>query len=180
MATSASVARRSSRATTLARREAITAYLFIAPYLITAGIFTFGVLMYVFYTSFTNLSASFAAASARFVGLDNYIRALRDSEFRIALANVFWYFVLVTTLQTIGAILLATLLNVKLKGMRIYRTMLYAPCAPASSTISWEPTSPGCKIHGHYSLRSMGCSAFKPTTCRISSAGQASPGLRSC
>jgi len=137
MATSAqSVARRSSHATTLARREALTAYLFIAPYLITAGIFTFGVLFYVFYTSFTSLTDSFAAASARFVGLDNYIRAFRDSEFRIALSNVFWYFVIVTTLQTIGAILLAVLLNAKLRGIRIYRTMLYAPSVASAVVMS--------------------------------------------
>jgi multiple sugar transport system permease protein len=137
MATSAPVARpRSSRAATLARREAITAYLFIAPYLISAGIFTFGVLVYVFYTSFTNLSASFAAASAKFVGLDNYIRAFQDQEFRISLVNVFWYFVVVTTLQTIGAILLAVLLNAKLRGMRIYRTMLYAPSVASAVVMS--------------------------------------------
>lgn len=137
MATSAPVARpRSSRTTTLARREAITAYLFIAPYLISAGIFTFGVLAYVFYTSFTNLSASFAAASAKFVGLANYIRAFQDQEFRISLVNVFWYFVVVTTLQTIGAILLAVLLNAKLRGMRIYRTMLYAPSVASAVVMS--------------------------------------------
>src|SRR5215212_8082265 len=118
MATSAPVARpRSRSAATLARREAVTAYLFIAPYLITAGIFTFGVLVYVFYTSFTNLTAAYAAQSARFVGLANYIRAFQDSEFRIALGNVFWYFVIVTTFQTIGAILLAVLLNSRLTGL---------------------------------------------------------------
>ena len=136
MATSAPTAPSGSRAATLARREAITAYLFIAPYLITAGIFTFGVLAYVFYTSFTNLSASFAAASAKFVGFDNYIRAFNDSEFRIALSNVFWYFVIVTTLQTIGAIFLAVLLNAKLRGMRIFRTMLYAPSVASAVVMS--------------------------------------------
>jgi len=137
MATSARVGGRSgSRAATLARREALTAYLFIAPYLITAGIFTFGVLAYVFYTSFTNLTASFAAANAKFVGLDNYIRAFRDPEFRVSLANVFWYFVIVTTLQTIGAILLAVLLNARLRGMRVFRTMLYAPSVASAVVMS--------------------------------------------
>src|SRR6478672_3927973 len=136
MATSAPARPRSRSAATLARREAITAYLFIAPYLISAGIFTFGVLAYVFYTSFTNLSASFAASSAKFVGLDNYIRAFQDQEFRISLVNVFWYFVVVTTLQTIGAILLAVLLNAKLRGMRIYRTMLYAPSVASAVVMS--------------------------------------------
>src|SRR5205823_3928219 len=99
------------RAGTLARREAITAYLFIAPYLITAAIFTIGVLIYVFYTSFTNLTASYATATVKFVGLANYIRAFNDPDFRIALSNVFWYFVIVTLIQTIGAIVLAVILN---------------------------------------------------------------------
>ncbi len=137
MATSARApAQRSGRASRLARRETLTAYLFIAPYLITAGIFTFGVLLYVFYTSFTDLSASYAAQSAKFVGLANYIRAFNDSEFRIALANVFWYFVIVTTLQTSGAILLAVLLNAKLKGLRFFRTMLYAPSVASAVVMS--------------------------------------------
>lgn len=137
MAASTSVvAHRERRATTMARREALTAYLFIAPYLITAGIFTFGVLAYVFYTSFTNLTASFAAAQAKFVGVANYVRAFQDPEFRIALTNVFWYFVIVTTVQTIGAILLAVLLNAKLKGLRFYRTMLYAPSVASAVVLS--------------------------------------------
>jgi multiple sugar transport system permease protein len=135
MATSAP-ARRSRQAATMARREALTAYLFIAPYLITAGIFTFGVMIYVFYTSFTNLSASYAAQTAEFVGLENYIRAFRDSEFRIALANVFWYFVIVTVLQTSGAILLAVLLNARLRGLRFFRTMLYAPSIASAVVMS--------------------------------------------
>lgn len=124
------------RARSLARREAFTAYLFIAPYLITAAVFTVGLLVYAFYVSFTNLSASFAAASARFVGLDNYVRALRDPDFLAALGNAFWYFVIVTFFQTIGAILLAVTLNAKLKGMRFFRTLLYSPSVASSIVMS--------------------------------------------
>ena len=95
----------------LARRDALTGYLFIAPYLIIAGIFTFGLLFYVFYISFTDLRASFQVAPPQFVGLDNYIRALNDPAFHTSLGNAFWYFLIVTTFQTIGAIFLAVLLN---------------------------------------------------------------------
>lgn len=119
-----------------ARREALTSYLFIAPYLITALIFTVGLLLYAFYISFTDLSASYSNKPAQFVGLANYTRALRDSEFRISLINAFWFFVIVTTFQTIGAILLAVLLNVKLKGMRLFRTLLYSPSIASSVVIS--------------------------------------------
>lgn len=136
MATTVQTGGRGGRARSLARREAFTAYLFIAPYLITAAIFTVGLLAYAFYISFTNLSASYAAANAEFVGLDNYLRALRDKDFRAALGNAFWYFVIVTFFQTIGAILLAVTLNAKLKGMRFFRTLLYSPSVASSIVMS--------------------------------------------
>lgn len=125
-----------SRAQSLARREALTAYLFISPYLITAAIFTVGLLVYAFYISFTDLSATFAAKNAKFVGLENYLRAFSDRDFLAALGNAFWYFVIVTFVQTIGAILLAVLLNAKLQGMRIFRTLLYSPSVASSIVMS--------------------------------------------
>lgn len=125
-----------SRGSALARREALTGYLFIAPYLIVAGIFTFGLMFYVFYLSFTNLSASYQTQPAEFVGFNNYIRAFREPDFRVSLANAFWYFVIVTTVQTIGAIFLAVLLNAKIRGLRIFRTILYSPSVSSSVVIA--------------------------------------------
>lgn len=125
----------STRARGIARRETITAYLFIAPYLIIAGIFTLGLLVYAFYISFTDLKSSLSQ-NYRFIGVNNYLNAVKDNEFRISLINVFWYAVIVTTLQTIGAILLAMLLNAKLRGMRLYRTLFYAPSVASSIVIS--------------------------------------------
>ncbi|HEU4324501.1 MAG TPA: sugar ABC transporter permease [Roseiflexaceae bacterium] len=118
------------------RREAITGYLFIAPYLITAAIFTFGLLAYAFSISFTDLSASYSLREPRFVGLDNYLRAFRDSDFLNSLANVFWYAVIVTSIQTCLAILLAVLLNARLRGLRFFRTALYAPSVASSVVLS--------------------------------------------
>ena len=137
MATSTSTAGRvgASRQRTLARREAMAAYLFIAPYLLIAGIFTLGLLLYAFYISFTDLKSSLARTT-NFVGLSNYVDAFRNAEFQISLINVFWYFVIVTTFQTIGAILVAMLLNSKLKGLRFYRTLFYAPSVASSAVIS--------------------------------------------
>jgi multiple sugar transport system permease protein len=120
----------------LARREALTGYLFIAPYLVIGGIFTYGLLLYVFYISFTDLTASFSQNPPQFVGLRNYLRALSEPDFRVSLINAFWYFVIVTTFQTIGAILLAVLLNTRLRGIRFFRTMLYSPSVASSVVIS--------------------------------------------
>lgn len=120
----------------LARKEALTAYLFIAPYLLTALVFTVGLLAYAFSISFTSLTASFASASAEFVGLDNYARALSDGEFLTSLGNAFWYFVIVSFFQTLGAIILAVILNAKLQGMRAFRTLLYSPSVASSIVMS--------------------------------------------
>ena len=119
----------------VSRSEILTAYLFIAPYLIIAGIFTVGLLVYAFYISFTDMESTLQR-EVGFVGLDNYIQAFRDREFRTALLNVLWYFLIVTTFQTIFAILLATLLNGRIKGLRIFRTLFYAPSVTSSVVIS--------------------------------------------
>lgn len=124
------------RSTAASRRETLTAYLFIAPYLIIAGIFTLGLLLYAFYISFTDLSASYSTRPLNFVGLRNYTRAFGDTQFKITLVNVFWYFLFVTGIQTVGAILLALLMNARLKGMRLYRTLFYAPSVASSVVIS--------------------------------------------
>ena len=124
-----------NHARSLARREALTGYLFIAPYLIVGGIFTYGLLLYVFYISFTNLTAPYARIEPEFVGFANYLRALQERDFLISLINVFWYFVIVTAIQTVGAIFLALLINTKLAGMRIYCTLLYSPSVASSVVI---------------------------------------------
>lgn len=117
------------------RQEWLTAYLFIAPWLITTLVFMVGLLAYAFFNSLSN-RRSILDENVQFIGLDNYIRAINDREFRIALANVFWYFVIVTTLQTIGAILLAVALNVPLRGQQFFRTMFYAPSVASSVVMS--------------------------------------------
>jgi multiple sugar transport system permease protein len=120
------------RQQTLARREAMTGYLFIAPYLIIATIFTFALLAYALYLSFTDLKASYQANPPQFVGIQNYARAFTDRTFILSLQNVFWYFVIVTLFQTVGSLLVAILLNSKLRGMNFYRTMIYSPSVASS------------------------------------------------
>jgi multiple sugar transport system permease protein len=125
----------SRRVTSQKRREWLTAYLFISPWLITTLVFTVGLLGYAFYTSLSNRQ-SILQNDVQFIGFGNYLTAIRNREFLISLANVFWYFIIVTTLQTIGAILLAVVLNAPLKGQRFFRTMFYAPSVASSVVMS--------------------------------------------
>src|SRR5579859_327484 len=116
-------------------QEATTAYLFLLPYLIITAIFTVGLLVYAFYLSFTNMQSTLQL-SLKLIGLQNYLSAIQDPEFQIALLNVFWYFVIVTTGQTVLAIALALLLNSKMRGQRFFRTLFYAPSVTSSVVIS--------------------------------------------
>ncbi len=116
-------------------REAITGYIFIAPYLIVTGVFLVGLLVYALYISFTDQTATFDR-TFQFVGLSNYIEALTNTQFLTTLANVFWYALIVTTMQTIGAVLLAVLLNSKMRFKQFFRTIFYAPSVASSVVIS--------------------------------------------
>jgi multiple sugar transport system permease protein len=117
-----------------ARQEALTAYLFIAPYLVVTLIFTLGVILFAFYISFTSFDLF---TSPTWVGLDNYIKALTPgSKFIRSLVNVLWYVVIVVPVQTALALALATLINVKVRGSQFFRTLFYAPSVTSSVVIT--------------------------------------------
>lgn len=134
-ATSPPLPRKKSSGSSISRREAIAGYLFISPYLISASIFTVGLLIYAFYISLTDLRETFSRSSD-FVGLQNYVTALTNRDFQISLLNVSWYALIVCTLQTAGALGLALMLNTKMPGLRIFRTLFYAPSVASSVVIS--------------------------------------------
>lgn len=117
-----------------ARTEALTAYLFLSPYLLVTLIFTLGVVLYAVYISFNDFNLYTAP---EWVGLDNYIKALKpDGKFFRALVNVLWYVIIVVPTQTALALALATLINVKVRGSQLFRTLFYAPSVTSSVVIT--------------------------------------------
>lgn len=75
-----------------------------------------------------------------FVGFDNYIRLFSDSDVWQALFNTFKYALVEVPLSIVIAILLAVLLNRKMKGRTIYRTIYFLPmvAAPAAVAMVWR------------------------------------------
>lgn len=63
----------------------------------------------------------------QFVGLRNFVRLLEDEAFLRGLLNNFYFVAVVVPIQTSLALLLAILINQKLKGMNIFRTIYFAP-----------------------------------------------------
>jgi multiple sugar transport system permease protein len=115
------------------RREALTAYAFISPYLIVTLIFTVGVIAFAVYISFTQYNLF---SSPEWVGLKNYTDAIAKEDFRRSLVNVSWYVLIVVPTQTALAILLAVLLNTPIRGQRFFRTIFYGPSVTSPVVIS--------------------------------------------
>jgi multiple sugar transport system permease protein len=63
----------------------------------------------------------------QFVGLRNFVRLVEDEAFLRGLLNNFYFVIVVVPLQTSFALLLATLINQKINGMNVYRTIYFAP-----------------------------------------------------
>ena len=75
-----------------------------------------------------------------FVGLKNYEKVLGDTEVWQALWNTVKYAIVEVPLSIVIALLLAVLLNRKLKGRGVFRTILFLPMvvAPAAIAMVWK------------------------------------------
>ena len=113
--------------------EALTGYLYVAPWLISAIVFTFGAMLYVFYLSFTDLQL---LNVPKLIGLDNYAKVISDPLFRTAVFNTFLYAAVVTFCQTWLALIMAVVLNAKIAGKQFFRTAWYIPSVTSSVVIS--------------------------------------------
>ena len=117
-----------------ARREALAAYMFLSPYLLSTLVFTVGVFLFAIYISFTEYNLF---STPEWVGLQHYRTVLTDEKFIRSLVNTLYYALIVVTLQTILALLLAVLLNAPMRAKQFFRTIFYAPSVTSSVVISF-------------------------------------------
>jgi len=110
-------------------RQWLTAYLFIAPWLIFPLVFIAGAIVLAFYFSLTNYDL---LSDPVFVGLDNYKKAMADESFLHALRNVATYTAVVVPSQTFIGLVMAAILNQKLPWRRFFRVAWYLPCVASS------------------------------------------------
>lgn len=100
-------------------------YSFIMPSLIGYVIFVFIPVCFSFLLSVMKWDGS--AAPMEFVGLQNFAKLFHDSTFIISLKNTLWYAVFTVPLTMVMAMLIAVLLNSKIKGVVAYRTAFFFP-----------------------------------------------------
>ncbi|RYG38832.1 sugar ABC transporter permease [bacterium] len=105
-------------------RDARVGILFALPWIFGFLIFLLYPLIASFYYSFTNYSV---LRTPKWIGLDNYRELAGDGVFLTTLKNTLLYSIAAVPLSTVVAIGLAMLLNTKVKGMAVYRTMFFLP-----------------------------------------------------
>ncbi|MEN9933582.1 MAG: hypothetical protein RLZZ387_161 [Chloroflexota bacterium] len=107
-----------------ARREEREFFLFIAPWIIGFILFDAGPILASAAISFTNWTA---LSAPKLVGLANYQKMVADPLFYKALSNSLYFGLGSVGLGMIVSFLLALLLNQKVLGMSVFRTIFYLP-----------------------------------------------------
>ncbi|WP_324715604.1 sugar ABC transporter permease [Carboxydochorda subterranea] len=114
-------------------QEALTAYAFLAPFLFGLVVFFAYAFVRTVYFSFTRYDLFHPP---QWVGLDNYLAIFQEPRFLTALANSLTFAAVVTTAQTVFALMLALVLNQKLKGITFFRAAYYMPSVTSSIVIT--------------------------------------------
>ncbi len=122
------------RAPGLHRERHWTAAMFLLP--AAGGILLFSILpiMQAFRISFFDYSL--LNPEQVFIGFSNYDRAWTDPVFRVALTNTLLYTVLLVTIQTAAALVLALLLKQQVRGLAFFRSSIFLPVITSLVVIS--------------------------------------------
>jgi oligogalacturonide transport system permease protein len=98
--------------------------LYIFPWLIGLFIFTIYPFVTSLILSFTNYNI---INMPRFIGLSNYINMFHDSIFKTSLLATIEFVIITVPLKLIFSLLIAYILNFKLRGINFFRTAYYLP-----------------------------------------------------
>ncbi len=102
-------------------------YFFAAPWIVGFLIFVIVPLGFSLYWSFTDYRVT-SAEPARWLGFENYRTILlKDLSFRASILNTLYLTVIGLPLEMAFALLLAVLLNQKMRGERVFRMSFYLP-----------------------------------------------------
>ena len=110
------------------RREAREGILFASPWLIGFLLFTAGPMIASFLLSFTRWNGITPVHELRWIGGENYALALlHDPSFAKAFRNTAFYALVSVPLGLGTALSLALLLNQRVRGLAVFRTIFYLP-----------------------------------------------------
>ena len=106
------------------QREALAFYLAVSPWLLGFVLFVAVPMVISLLVSFTRWDL---LSDPEWIGLGNYARMADDPRFWQALKVTTVYTLFYVPSDLIGGLLLALLVNARLRGVRIFRTIFYLP-----------------------------------------------------
>ena len=126
----------------LARHEERVAYLFLSPWLIGLLVFIIGPIVASIFISLTDWNLM---NPPRWVGTANYEKMLGDRDFYNSMRVTLKYVALSVPLYLVLGLALALLLNQRLKGMFIFRSILFMPSVIAGTAVAvlWSISAVG-------------------------------------
>jgi multiple sugar transport system permease protein len=120
-----------------AKREQNWGWFMVAPTILGLLILNVWPFIQTLYASFCN---HLGFGHYEFAGLTNYITMFKSAEFWKATWNTIYFCILTVPIGIFLALLVAILLNSKIKGRGAFRTIFFLPmvCAPAAVTMVWR------------------------------------------
>ena len=129
-------------------------WFFASPWLIGLLVFFMGPMLYSIYLSLTSYNI---VQTPRFIGLGNYAEMMRDPLIWTALRVTTLYAIASVPLSLFLGLMLAILLNQKVRGIAFWRTVYYLPAVISGVAVAllWE-----WLFNGRYGLVNYGLEVF--------------------
>ena len=108
----------------LARRQAVWCYVFIAPAILGLLLFSLGPMIASLWLSFTSYDL---LSSPEWVGTENYVNLAQDPLFRKSLSVTLIYGLVAVPCTMLIALVLAIMLNAKIPALPFFRSAYYLP-----------------------------------------------------
>ncbi|NOV00440.1 carbohydrate ABC transporter permease [Paenibacillus planticolens] len=116
-------------------RDVISGYLFVSPSLLILGAFFLLPILYAVFLSLHKVEL-LGGVSYKFIGLRNFARIADDDRAWIGLRNTVEYAIYVVPIQTIVAMLMASVLNSKIKFRNFFRVVYFMPTITSSAVLT--------------------------------------------
>ena len=120
-----------------ARREENWGYFMIAPTIIGLVVLNLWPFVQTIYTSFCE---HLGFGNYKFIGIRNYVEMFQNPEVWRATWNTIVFCILTVPVGLFLSLLVAMMLNAKIRGKGLFRTIFFLPmvCAPAAVTMVWR------------------------------------------
>ena len=116
-------------------REGLTGALMVSPAVLLLIVFFFIPVGLCFALAFTN-ARLISPEPAKVIGFENFSRLFSDPLFWKSLRNTLYFAVVVVPLQAGFALLLALLVNAKIRGVNFFRTLYFVPVVTSIVVVS--------------------------------------------